>query len=65
MTIEIKEYAIKCNKCDSYLEYPQDSSLIAYRGHFIKEDTRINIEIVAKQFNWNIDNNNHLCPNCK
>jgi len=65
MISEIKEYSIKCDKCHSYLEYPDTHSLVSYRGHTIFEDTRKNIETVAINYGWTINTNKHICSDCK
>lgn len=60
-----REYSIKCDNCFEQLEYPDDHVLISYRGHVLTEGNAHHIEEVAKEYNWSIDNNKHLCPNCK
>jgi hypothetical protein len=65
MITKITEYNIKCDKCKNHLVYPDTHPLTSYRGHSINEDSYKNIEIVAIQFNWEINVNKHICPNCK
>ena len=51
------EYSIKCDSCKGMLDdrnfYP------------IKEDTSVNIEIVAKSEGWEISLSKHICNKCK
>jgi len=65
MINEVKEYTIKCDNCNDFLVHAENSPLTSYRGHNISEDTIDNIKTVAKWHGWLINENKHICLNCK
>jgi len=64
MVNRVIEYYIRCDKCHDTLDHAYDSTLIAHRGHTIKEDTMDNIIEVAIDRKWSVNGNSCICPNC-
>ena len=56
---------LQCDKCLNHLVIPEDSIMVAHRGFPVDENNEQNLLKVAKDYNWSVTKNSHLCFDCK